>query len=197
MFRLPKQMFVSAPAGSYPAVLQRAIDLGTQDDEKYGPKPKIALIWEIDEPMADGRPYTVSKWYSFSMNEKSTFRIHLEAWRGKAFTPEDATTFNLEDLIGKCCLITLARSKDGTKSIVSNVTALPRNVRGPKLQGIPLSLSLNPEDFDEAAFSKLSDSMKKIIKQSPEYKTLMQEDDQEDDDLDMEPSDGEPKDIPF
>ncbi len=64
--------FVLAPAGTHTAVCIQAIDLGTRDGGKWGPKRKLRIAWEIPgERMDDGRPMIATKQYSASLSEKS------------------------------------------------------------------------------------------------------------------------------
>ena len=85
--------FTPVPAGSHLAVCYRIIDLGTQkvvfqNENKF--LRKVMVSWELpDEKMDDGRPFVISKRYTWSMHEKATLRKHLEAWRGKGFSEED------------------------------------------------------------------------------------------------------------
>jgi len=62
----------------------RVADLGTQSSV-FGSKQQILISWwELpDEPMADGRPFTISRRYTLSSSRKSTLREHLEAWFGR------------------------------------------------------------------------------------------------------------------
>jgi hypothetical protein len=69
--------FESIPPGTYPAVCYRVIDLGRQETEYQGEKKiqhKVLLSWDIaDEEtrMSDGRPFTISSRYTWSMHEKA------------------------------------------------------------------------------------------------------------------------------
>jgi len=71
-----EQSYELAPAGSHTAVCFRVADLGTQTGI-YGPKQQILISWELpDEQMADGRPFTISRRYTFSSSHQSTLREH-------------------------------------------------------------------------------------------------------------------------
>src|SRR5258708_18184466 len=107
MLIMPKQSeFVSVPAGSYTAVCYRVIDLGTQFSEFYKKAShKIMISWELDEKMADGKPYSIHKRYTLSSGKNAALRKDLESWRGKAFTNEEFGTFDIGVLIGVGCMI--------------------------------------------------------------------------------------------
>jgi hypothetical protein len=164
--------FEQPEAGSYGATCYKLIDLGTQTSEYQG-KPivrrQVLLGWELDEKMTDGRPFTVSQFYTASLNEKAKLRAHLEGWRGKSFTPEELEGFDSKNLLGKTCLISLAKNDKGRVK-VSSVAKVPKGMEVPAQINETIYLSL--DSFDKAVFEGLSDGIKKIIMQSPEYHSL-------------------------
>lgn len=172
--------FAPPPAGVFPAICYRFIDLGTQttsfnNETKH--QHKVMLSWEITDPeerMEDGRPWTISQRYTWSMHEKSTLRKTLESWRGKAFEEADFGPggFNVQKLIGAPCLMSLVRvDKDGkTYTNISAVTKMPKGMDAGTLANETIYFAL--EDYDSAVFSKLSESLQNIIKASPEYQAL-------------------------
>ncbi len=177
---LPKKeenSFETTPAGVYTAVCYRVIDLGTQlegfGEEEKKPKHKIMLSWELhgEHVMQDGRPFSAHKKYTFSSNEKSSLRKHLEAWRGLAFTDDDFGKFDIGVLIGKACMMQIVHNvgeKDGnTYANISSIMKLPKGMPTPELVNEPIYFSLN--EFDDIKLAKLSDSLKQTIMKSPEY----------------------------
>ena len=76
--------FTPVPEGTFPATCYRFIDLGTQAGEYMGASKiarKVMLSWEITDPetrMEDGKPFTISSRFTWSMHEKSTLRKTLE-----------------------------------------------------------------------------------------------------------------------
>ena len=94
-----------SPPGSHTAICFRVVDLGTQFG-MYGPKRQILISWELpDEQMADGRPFTVSRRYTFSSNRKSALRADIEGWLGRVLTATDFGRFDLSQLLGSTCLV--------------------------------------------------------------------------------------------
>ena len=130
----PGADFKPAPAGNWPAVCYRLIDLGTQETEYEGKKGKahqISIWWELhdEETMTDeGKPMLIFKTFTFSMSEKANLRKVLESWRGKAFTAEDFGNFDMRNLLGVPCLVNVAHKdgRNGTYSYVAGVGKLPK-----------------------------------------------------------------------
>lgn len=180
MSYLPEpQEFELPPAGTHLANCYRLIDLGTQPGSQYGPLHKIMLGWELpDEQMKDGRPFTVSGWYTWSMGEKANLRKLLEGWRGTPFGENDfrgERRFNVKDIIGKPCLLTIVHEHKGEKTYanVSHASKLMKGQKAPPLINKPVYVWLLRDLFDPDAFDSLPDGLKTKIMQSPEYKTII------------------------
>ncbi len=169
--------FAPAPAGVWPAVCTKIIDVGTQTEEyqgKVSSSRKLIFVWEIDsdERMADGRPFTVQKWYTASLGQKANLRKLLLAWFGKV--PEPGS-FDLTKLLGRPCQIQVVHEpgKDGdVRAKVQSVMPLSKGMKGPQPSITPFLFSLDA--FDEDTFSILSDFQKGKIAASPEYKAIME-----------------------
>lgn len=182
--------FELAPAGTHVAICYRFIDRGTQMSEYNGERKtrrEVMLTWELpDEKMDDGRPFSVSKTYTWSMHEKATLRKDLEAWRGRAFNDEDfegPNAFNTKKLLGACCMLSITHEtkKDRTFAKVASIGKLLKGVTPPKLVNPLTYLALIKDEFDAAVFGGLSDKMREVIASSPEYKEIMKADARHDD----------------
>lgn len=128
----PEREFEPAPPGLHQAVCVDVIDLGIVESQ-WGPQRKVSIRWQVAEEMADGRRYLVSKRYRNSLHPKAALCQDLEAWRGRAFTDEEAAGFDLERLIGANAMINvmLEISKDNTawaavKSVSPPLRTLPK-----------------------------------------------------------------------
>lgn len=172
--------FAPPPAGAFPAICFRFIDLGTQTSNFNGEtkhQRKVMLSWELaddQERMEDGRPWTISSRYTWSMHEKATLRKTLESWRGAAFEEKDFGKggFNTKKLLGAPCMLSLvhAEKNDKTYTNISAVTKMPRGMTVGSLVNEQVYFSL--DEFKAADFAKLSESLQNIIKASPEYQAL-------------------------
>lgn len=173
--------FELCPAGTHLAVCYRVIDLGTQDSTYQGQvkcQRKVLISWELpDEKMADGRPFSISQRYSWSMSEKATLRKHLESWRGLPFQDRDfgPEGFNIKNILGKGCLLTVTHTERGDKQY-ANIAAVGKMMKG--MQAPPPTneltyLWLHPAHWSDAVFGKLSQGLQGVIMQSPEYKSVV------------------------
>jgi hypothetical protein len=186
MTHLPKPSeggsFSPPPAGTFPAVCYRIIDLGTQQTTWQG-KPKkahkVLISWELHDPEAmteDGKPMSVHQQYTWSMHEKSRLRHDLESWRGKAFSDADFGPggFDVKKLLGVPCFLGIVHdTKDGTTyANISAISGLPKNFDKPKAVNALAYSWIEDGLFDRAVFATLSDKMQEKIKSSPEYQIL-------------------------
>lgn len=199
--------FAPAPAGTFLATCYRFIDLGTHVSEYNGERKtrhEVLLSWELaDELMQDGRPFTVNKRYTWSMHEKATLRLHLEAWRGKKFEQSDFegdTAFNTKKLIGVPCTITTTQETKPDGKVIAKVAGVGKAIRGmqaPPLVNEPVYIALDREGFDAEAYGKLSDYFRELISTSPEYKDIFASRRMSDDPPPPSGYDGPNDDVPF
>ncbi len=169
--------FEQPPVGTHVARCIKVIDIGTQRGEYQGKetfKRQCVIAWELpNETMTQGefkgKPFVVSKFYTASLNEKSTLRKDLSNWRGRDFTEEELKGFSPMNILGKACMLSLIKNeKDKIK--VSGVMALPKGTQVPPQVNKAVFFSL--DDYDPDIYEGLSDGYKKLIAKSPEYTHL-------------------------
>ena len=165
--------FEQPEAGSYAAVCYRIIDLGTQHSEFQGEshdRHQCLISFELDEKMADGRPFSVSKFYTVSLHEKSNLRKDMAGWRGRDFTEEELQGFDPKNILGKPCFLSIIRTDKG-KSKIAGVSKLPKSMTAPAAVNPQVYFTMQAKTLDPV-FETFSDGIKKIIMQSPEYVAL-------------------------
>jgi len=93
----------------------------------------------------------------------------LEAWRGKQFTAEELAGFDLANIAGKGCLVTITHvDREGKKyANVAGVTSLPKGLSAPAASKPPAIFRV--DEPDEEIFSSLSDKLKDTIRSSREW----------------------------
>lgn len=174
--------FELPPAGNHMAICYRVIDLGTQDSSYMGqPKRqhKVLVSWELpDEKMADGRPFTISQRYTWSMSEKAALRKDLESWRGAAFRENDfgAGGFDIQNIIGKACLLNIVHTTKGEKTYanIKSISKLMKGMAPPtEIANDKAYLWLHTDRWSPDVFHKLSDGLKEAIMKAPEYRELV------------------------
>ena len=126
------------PAGTHFARCYSMIHIGVVEWEFQGEKKfnnKVRLTWELPYEMRDfggeQKPLVISKEYTLSMHEKSNLRKDLEMWRGKVFTNKELGDFDVTDLLGKTCNISVIHkvAKNGNEfAQVGGVSAIQKGV---------------------------------------------------------------------
>lgn len=166
--------FKPIDAGTYTAVCVRVIDLGTQTSAFNGKQQrKLLLSWEVPDVIVETKdngpmPAMISSSYTASLNEKATLRGVLKSWRGRDFTADELKGFDLKNVLGAACLISVVHSEDGQYANVEAVMALPKGAPKPKATHDLINFDLDA--FDPATLDKLSPKLREKIMDSPEYK---------------------------
>lgn len=199
--------FKIAPAGNHLARLYSCIDLGHQSVIWNGDTKimhKVVLTWELhgeDEngeklETEDKKPLIVSKRYTVSLGDQSTLRKDLESWSGKKMTTEDRKNFDLKNLLGKFCMLSVVHSEDGKYANVSGISAVPTALRNSLPDGINAPVHFWLQDFDQAKYEALPKYYREKIAESSEWRGKQKRDETPpiQDDSGFGPADS---DIPF
>lgn len=179
-FNLPEpNTFERPPDGTYLGICYRVVDLGTQDTTYKGETKKsrvIVISWELpDERMADGRPFSVARRFTFSAAENSNLRKTLESWRGKKFTTEEIADFDLAKMLTATAMLTLATEENGDK-VYQNIMAVAAPMKGTPRTKEPenesFCFAMVESMWNPKLIEKLHEKMQETIKKSPEWKAL-------------------------
>jgi len=182
--RASESTFKPVPPGTHLARCYRIVDLGTQETNYQGKvnhQRKLMIQWEVhgqdDNGYAlvtkGGEPMSISKNYTVSLGEKARLRQDLITWRGKAFTPEELKGFELKNLLGVWCMLSVVETpgNDGkTYSNVNAITPVPAIVKKnglPSYYNEPGIFSIDSPDME--LFETFSDYLKAKIMASPEW----------------------------
>lgn len=135
------------PAGTHVATLYRLMNLGTRfqmykGETKEYPDKVIRLTWEVPgetfkftKKADDGSeeehelPLVVDKEFNLTMGPKSKLRPFVEGIIGVQLKDEEAYAFDLESLVGKSCLITVAH-KESKGNMYANIMATAPLMKG-------------------------------------------------------------------
>lgn len=167
-------------AGTHLAVCSMLIDLGDQYSEVYKKSSRKVLIgWEVPGQtieLDDGpHPRTISKRYTASLNEKSSLRRDLAAWRGRDFTPQELAAFDLRNVVGASCFINVihAEGNNGrTYANIQSIMALPKGTPKAQLSEPPLVFDLDKDSLEMV--EHFPQWIQDIIKESSTYKERLQ-----------------------
>ena len=136
--------------GVYTAVSSAIIDLGLQRNEQFGKtQRRFMMIWNIlgedVEINGEKQPRTISKEYSFSLNEKSTLRKDLQAWRGKPFSEEELQGFNILAVLNKACQLQIILEEKNSKKY-NNIAGIMSLPKGSSVQALENTYYFDMED---------------------------------------------------
>jgi hypothetical protein len=177
-------------AGSYPARIYQMIHLGNIAGYQGQIQNKVRIGFELPTEMKvfneekGEQPRVMSKEYTLSFNEKANLRKLIDACDSEALKVGDdgfLEEFDIEQLIGKTCLITISHKQrkdgEGTYACISNETAIPK---GMECAGaINPTMVLSYDNWNEEIFENLPDFLKEKIVSSDEYKQMKRSPDEE------------------
>ena len=167
--------------GSYAAVCYMLVDIGLQRNERYGNSSrKVVIGWEIADEYVeiDGeqKPRVFSARYTASLIEKAILRRDLAAWRGRDFTEEELSQFNLRNIVGAPCLIQIIHKEGGNGKTYANLASimkLPKGMTAPKLTLETIVYDI--DDNDPADVAKLPEWLANQVKASESYQQRLRE----------------------
>ena len=163
------------PEGTYLAVCGLLVDLGDQFNKTYNKVyRKVMIGWEIPEESVEvggeSKPRMVYNRYTASLNEGSTLRKDLAAWRGRDFTDEELMSFDLHNVVGASCYLNIIHKENNGRvyANISSIMALPKKAEKGKLSEPALVFDLDTAtDEDIEALPKWIGD---IVKSSETYK---------------------------
>jgi hypothetical protein len=188
----------SAPqvaAGTYLAICYAIVDIGTQPDTGFGEKQKIIIMFELPTERAtfDGveKPLAISSFYGKSLSKKANLRKDLVAWRGREFTKEELEGFELKNILGKACQVSVVVTEHG-KSKVDGIVALMKGTQVPGITNPLVEYSIH--DGKNQIYKNLPEWLRKLCDACIEWDTTRIEETPP-----TSPSDSSPEDpdIPF
>lgn len=161
--------------GMHVSRLFKIIDLGSHVNRNFGKSERlVSLYFEIpnSQPRDDGTAPFVRVGCTLNLHPKSKLSEYLRTWIGGA-----GDQFDLEELLGLPAMVNIAHSDDGKYANVVAINPLPVGMDCPEAINEPVSLSLEPENFDRAVFDAQPEGLRKFIAESPQYQALSDTDD--------------------
>lgn len=170
--------FELPPSGPQAARCIRVIDLGTQTSDFQGePRSarKVLLTWRLTESRSDGEPFQVSRRFTASLHEKAALRAFLKSWRGRDFTPDELSAFDLGKLLGAPAMLNLAHSERSGRDYadIVSISPLPKGLPPPSPLGDNEGLLFDLSDpSTHHHLDELSERLVAQIQDSPEWRAL-------------------------
>ncbi len=169
--------FELVPAGVYLARCYKMIDIGTQSvtSKAFGTKEvrQVIISWELLQDddgqavaMEDGRPFSISKTYTLSMNSKATLRKDLDSWRGVPFKDAEAADFDITNLLDKFCKLQVVHNQSGDKTY-ANVGSIMTTKKTAKAVNEAVGFSMAEPDME--VFKALPEWLQNKIRESDEW----------------------------
>ena len=172
--------FQPAPEGTHLARCVGLVDIGTHHGEYQGTptvRNQVIVRWELPNETIeiDGRaePMLVSKFYTNSLSEKANLRKDLVSWRGREFTDIELDKFDVQNILGKPCLLSVVHT-DKKKAKVTAVSGLPKQMVCPPAVNPVTAFWIEDwsGDPDAEAFLALPKGFRELILQSDEVKAM-------------------------
>lgn len=126
--------FKVLPEGTHVAACFLVADIGLQEGYQGKAQHKIVVGWETPEEIIDTedgpKPMIIYSVYTASLSEKAYLRQDLESWRGRSFTEDELKGFDVFNVLGAPCLVTVVHNTTNGKTFanVKSVAALPKGM---------------------------------------------------------------------
>ena len=179
--KAPKQKQLDpVPAGNHVARLYSILHIGTINNPYKGQDRQVntvRLTFELCNERKefkegeDEKPYSISQEYTFSMNKKSHLEHLVEGLLGKSLTDAEAANIEIEEMLGKACLLNVIhREAKASGNLYANIAGA-----SPLPKGIEVPVMFNPAkwmsvlDASQEELDKLPDFLVKKVQSSEEY----------------------------
>ena len=173
------------PQGTYTARCYAIYDLGTQKVEWKGQvkhKRKVVLVFEIYEERIqiekDGEtlnlPRAISLMETNSLSNNGNLRPYLKSWRGRDFTQEELASFDLFNVLGAPCLLSVVHNSGKDGRIYANIGSITKVMKGqqvPEQENESCTFSFDDfKDGEPIVFpEKMTEWAQKKAMESKEY----------------------------
>ena len=160
--------FQQPPAGQFLAICYQVIDMGHQHSPVYNKwQPKVRFAFELhgdnmvgegSSRMDDGKPFTVSALFTSSLGENAALRPFLEGWRGRPFTEQELEGFDVSNVLGAPCMVTIQHATENGKTYANIVAATPmlKVLTKPVQVNPPVLFSLDPWEQNKFEAAQLA-----------------------------------------
>ncbi len=123
--------FSPVPEGVHAAACCWLVDLGTQHSEQFNNDArKIVIAFELPDERIEidneDKPRIISRQFTLSLHEKAALRAFLEAWRGKRFTAQELTGFDLNNVLGAPCQLQVLHRENQGKTYANIAAVMPK-----------------------------------------------------------------------
>ena len=169
------------PQGTHVARCYKFMHLGTIMNNFNELRDTVRFTFELPNELRvfkeeDGeQPMSISAEYNNFLGVKTNLYKDLCNWRGQEFTPDELLGFDLEDVVGAACMLTITHktSKKGNKyEVISAITSLPKGTACPPQINPTFIWNYNTK-FDLKVLEAMHEYWQDIIKGSQEFREAM------------------------
>jgi hypothetical protein len=157
--------------GQYLGVIADVIDLG-EVETGFGVKPRVRLVYLLDQNDSEGNPFRVVATYTASLHEKANLRKALKQILGADVSGQ----FDLEELLGiNNQLVVQTTEKDD--KVYTNIVAILKAPKGsPRLQIPDDFIRQQDKQKKQQSAKKAAPQLKKaVVQQTPAVQKAYEE----------------------
>lgn len=142
--------------GTHLAICDAVVDVGLQNTQWESQQEHVHMRFEVPAErvqfIRDGvevdEPMTIWTRFNKTLNKKATLRKDLESWRGRKFTEEELKGFELFNIAGKPCLITVVHNTTADRTY-ANISGIAQVMKGQEVRAQELdTIVFSPDDTD-------------------------------------------------
>ena len=185
-------VYALAPEGTHVARVYKFMNLGTRQQQYQGvdkayPDTLVTFSLELPNEMNEfevedkdtgekkqvSKPFVVSREFTLSMGKKSNLRPFVEGVIGTSLTDAEAGEFDVEELVGMVCQVTIVHAKgkkdpDKTYANIKSVAPLMKGIEAPEAINKSVVQDVSVMSLEE--IEELPNFLKDKMRVSDEYK---------------------------
>ena len=160
--------FEPVPAGSHIARCVTVVDLGVQQTP-WGSKEQVYLGFEVPGVRAtwsdkDGNekegPALIGVTWSISLYEEANLGKNLITWRGRPFTEEEKKGFDLFNLLGVPCMISVTHNVSQKGKTYANIGSI---------MGVPAGTEVPPQENESVGYTATDSRFSGTLDKLPQW----------------------------
>lgn len=152
------------PEDNHIGICYAVVDLGFHENDYMGnvtTQRKLRLSWILPNTAMEkgdlaGKPFSVSKEYTFSMTPKANLFKDMRNWIGAKLSDTELQEIDFEGLLGVPAMVNVVHKESqrgNIYAVVAGVSRVPKGIEVPALEEIPdiepLTFSLESEAWEE------------------------------------------------
>jgi hypothetical protein len=159
--------FKPVPTGSHIARCVTVVDLGVQQTP-WGSKEQVYLgfevpgfrvEWEKDEVQHEG-PGLIGVTWTNNLYEEANLGKNLISWRGKPFSQDEKKGFDLFNLLGVPCMISVTHNESKNGKVYANISSI---------MGVPSGMDVPKQETDSLGYTAADSAYSGTLDKLPEW----------------------------